>query len=77
MKFKAKLSASEKEKLTKEFADYSASHKMTAEERSALTEWVSEGNSVYTNPAGMWLDGLTPMPFLNAYREEESLAEQA
>ena len=71
MKFNARLTASEKEYLEKQYREYTRKTPMTDKEKTALKEWVMDGNSPYDNPAGFWKDGFHPADFLDVYRDEE------
>lgn len=59
--------------LRKELKEYEAVTSMTAEERSALHEWVEAGNSVHENGSMASFEGGRPMDFLDVYREEEEI----
>lgn len=59
--------------LMQELRGYEKATPMTEEERSALRDWVEDGNSVHDNPAGTFLKNGRPMDFLDAYRENEEI----
>ena len=70
MKFNVDLTAAEQEYLENQYKEYVKSKNMTSRERTALREWVADGNSVYNNPMGLWKDGFHPAEFLEVYRDE-------
>ena len=59
--------------LKQELKEYERITPMTEEERSAVREWVSAGNSVHENAAMFSCEGGRPMDFLDVYRELEHL----
>ena len=59
--------------LMEELREYEAITEMTAEERSALNEWVFDGNSVYENGSTYSGENGRPMAFLDVYRYEEEI----
>lgn len=75
MKFNVDLTAAEQEYLENQYKEYVKSKNMTSRERTALREWVADGNSVYNNPMGLWKDGFHPAEFLEVYRDEEYIEE--
>lgn len=59
--------------LREELREYEEITGMTAEERTALREWVAEGNSVHENGSMGWHENGEPLDFLNVYRHEEEI----
>lgn len=59
--------------LWKELAEYEKNTKMTDEERSALQEWVLDGNSVHDNSSMACTESGGPCGFLDVYRHEEEI----
>jgi hypothetical protein len=61
--------------LRKELKEYEPTiEDLTDEERNALHEWVSDGNSVYDNPCLIVHEGGRPVDFINAIRTFEEIA---
>ena len=75
MKFNVNLADDIKEYLEKQYKDYLKKRTMTKKEQRAVREWVKNGNSVYDNPDGAWLDGQVRMEFLDTYRDDEYIRQ--
>ena len=75
MKFNVELPEDVKEYLENQYKAYLKKRTMTKKEQQAVREWVKDGNSVYDNPSGAWLDGGVRMEFLDIYREEEYIRQ--
>ena len=75
MKFNVDLADDIKEYLEKQYKDYLKKRTMTKKEQRAVREWVKNGNSVYDNPDGAWLDGQVRMDFLDTYRDDEYIRQ--
>lgn len=75
MKFNVDLADDIKEYLEKQYKDYLKKRTMTKKEQRAVREWVKNGNSVYDNPDGAWLDGQVRMEFLDTYRDDEYIRQ--
>lgn len=60
-------------RLQNELKAYAASVEMTDAERTALEEWVSEGNSVHENGSMAYTERGTLCDFLDVYRYEEDI----
>lgn len=61
--------------LMQELKAYEKSTPMNDEERSALRDWVREGNSVHENPSDARCENGRPMDFLDVYREDAEIAD--
>lgn len=59
--------------LLEELREYEKITDMTAEERTALHEWVSEGNSLHANSSMGCHENGEPMDFLDDYRYHEEI----
>ena len=59
--------------LRKELKEYLRETPMTEDERTALREWVAEGNSVHENGAFACYEGGVPCDYLDVYRYEEEI----
>lgn len=66
------MTASRLEELRK----YEEITEMTVEERTALREWVAEGNSVHENGSMGCHENGRPMDFLDVYRYEEEIRKE-
>ena len=73
MKFKANIPDEMKEYLSKEYNDYVQKTPMTPDERKAVREWVSMGNSVYENSFMMCDEYGKPEEYLVEYRMEKDI----
>lgn len=62
--------------LRKELRRYEEITDMTDEERTALHEWVSEGNSVHENGSMGCLENGEPADFLEDYRYQEEIRKE-
>lgn len=59
--------------LRNELIEYEQNHDMTEDERTALREWVMDGNSVHENAYMAYTGHGIPCDFLDAYRYEEGI----
>lgn len=73
MKFKKGLSKELKELLANEFTEYLKVTPMTLEEKESLTNWVSEGNSVFSNGNGTFDEYCKPLTFIEDIRFQQEL----
>ena len=73
IKFKSEVSSELRAYLQKEYEDYAAKTFMTDEERSALNNWVSQGNSPYSNPSLYADENGVEMDFISGRRTAEDL----
>lgn len=71
MKFKDHVSPELQEILVKEYEEYTYKTSLTADEKRALREWVSEGHSVNENSCEAQYAGQVPMDFIDVYRDEQ------
>ena len=70
-----KISKEKRRFLKQELKEYEKAVPMTEEERKALHEWVSAGNSVHENGSMVSYEGGRPVDFLEVYREEEEIRQ--
>ena len=75
MKFNVELPDDIKEYLENQYKEYLKKRTMTKKEQRAVREWVKDGNSVYDNPDGAWLDGGVRMEYLDTYRDNEYIRQ--
>lgn len=75
MKFNVELPDDFKEYLENQYKEYLKKRTMTKKEQRAVREWVKDGNSVYDNPEGAWLDGGVRMEYLDIYRDHEYIRQ--
>ncbi|MCR5726976.1 MAG: hypothetical protein K6G24_05870 [Lachnospiraceae bacterium] len=75
MKFNVELPDDIKEYLENQYKEYIKIRTMTKKEQRAVREWVKDGNSVYDNPEGAWLDGGVRMEYLDIYRDNEYIRQ--
>ena len=75
MTFSVKVPPELRRVLRKEYADYTAETDMTQTERESLREWVSKGNSPYSNPANIADDKGDEVDFVEALRIMDELAD--
>jgi SHS2 domain-containing protein len=66
------MTASRLEELRK----YEEITEMTEDERTALREWVAEGNSVHENGSMGYHENGEPLDFLDVYRYEEEIRRE-
>ena len=59
--------------LRNELIEYEQNHEMTEDERTALREWVMDGNSVHENGSMAYTEHGVPSDFLDVYRYEEGI----
>lgn len=71
--FCADVSVKLREYLQKEYDEYIAKTSMADEERIALTDWVSKGNSPYGNPSLYADEKGVEMDFISGMRTAEEL----
>jgi hypothetical protein len=53
--------------------DFENTYPMTPSERNEVNKWVSNGNSIYTNPWYWYYENGNEMNFLDALRFEKEL----
>ena len=75
MKFNVDLPDDIKEYLETQYKEYLKKRTMSKKEQRAVREWVKNGNSVYDNPEGAWLDGGVRMEYLYTYRDYEYIRQ--
>lgn len=75
MKFNVDLPDDIKEYLETQYKEYLKKRTMSKKEQRAVREWVKNGNSVYDNPEGAWLDGGVRMEYLDTYRDYEYIRQ--
>jgi len=63
------------ELLVRELEEYEATTIMTNEEKTALHDWVAEGNSIYENDSCYSQENGKPMKFLDAYRYNQEVLQ--
>lgn len=74
MRFSAHVTAEQRRFLCKEYDDYAAKTDMTETERGELRDWVSQGNSPYSNPANITDENGCEMDFICGIRTVTELA---
>ena len=75
MKFKRHVKRELREILMRDLKEYEKSIRMTKEERRALYEWVSEGNSPYDNGCYLYNEMGCPMDYITAERTAQEQLE--
>ncbi len=70
---KMRISAEKRRFLKKELKEYERYTPMKEEEKEALHEWVTAGNSVHENTAMAVYENGRSMDFLDVYREDEEI----
>ena len=70
-----KLDKETKSYLKDERKEFESKNPMTEKERKLLRQWVSEGNSVYSNPSNLYDDHGRQMDYLTACRAEKAYRE--
>lgn len=77
MKFKADVDVMRREMLSDELLEYITKTPMTHDERESVYDWVSKGNSVYSNPCWITGEDGKELDFLSAIRTVAALAEES
>lgn len=65
-----------KHKIRQELKEFENTYSMTPLERKEVHKWISDGNSIYTNPWYWSYENGNEMNFMDALRFEEELYEK-